>query len=250
MLAVVTTVVMATIFGTLTLDRLLDGRPMYLAVIVVLVAAYGGFAVARGALAGHRRFDAYGWATMAESVAEQLALEKLQLNDASLSYEPETSAALGFGFRCGFLGFLHAEIIQERLEREYALDLISTAPTVRYRVVRVDGQTTEIESPAALPPTDEIERIEEPMILATIHLPPEYLGAVLALCQDRRGVQRDMSHHGSRAQLRYELPLSEVTPRITKPGLFGLCTCVCRPGTMLPSCSKPVIPVSCRNSPE
>jgi GTP-binding protein LepA len=140
----------------------------------------------------------------------KLALEKLQLNDASLSYEPETSAALGFGFRCGFLGFLHAEIIQERLEREYALDLISTAPTVRYRVVRVDGATTEIESPAALPSPDEIERIEEPMILATIHLPPEYLGAVLALCQDRRGIQRDMSHHGSRAQLRYELPLSEV----------------------------------------
>jgi GTP-binding protein LepA len=140
----------------------------------------------------------------------KLALEKLQLNDASLSYEPETSAALGFGFRCGFLGFLHAEIIQERLEREYGLDLISTAPTVRYRVVRADGQTTEIESPAALPPPDEILRIEEPIILATIHLPPEYLGAVLALCQDRRGVQRDMSHHGSRAQLRYELPLSEV----------------------------------------
>jgi GTP-binding protein LepA len=140
----------------------------------------------------------------------KIALEKLQLNDASLSYEPETSAALGFGFRCGFLGFLHAEIIQERLEREYGLDLISTAPTVRYRVVRADGQTTEIESPAALPPPDEIERIEEPIILATIHLPPEYLGAVLALCQDRRGVQRDMSHHGSRAQLRYELPLSEV----------------------------------------
>ena len=140
----------------------------------------------------------------------KLALEKLQLNDASLSYEPETSAALGFGFRCGFLGFLHAEIIQERLEREYTLDLISTAPTVRYRVVRVDGPTTEIESPAALPSTDEILRIEEPMILATIHLPPEYLGAVLALCQDRRGIQRDMSHHGSRSQLRYELPLSEV----------------------------------------
>ncbi len=138
------------------------------------------------------------------------ALEKLQLNDASLVYEPETSAALGFGFRCGFLGFLHGEIIQERLEREYSLDLITTAPTVRYRVVLSDGGEIEIESPAALPDPGLTDRIEEPVILATIHVPPDYVGPVLALCEERRGTQRDMSHHGSRMQVRYELPLSEV----------------------------------------
>ncbi len=138
------------------------------------------------------------------------ALEKLQLNDSSLSYEPETSAALGFGFRCGFLGFLHGEIIQERLEREHSLDLITTAPTVRYRVVLSEGGEMEIESPAALPDPGLMDRIEEPMILATIHVPPDYVGPVLALCEERRGTQRDMSHHGSRMQVRYELPLSEV----------------------------------------
>jgi GTP-binding protein LepA len=138
------------------------------------------------------------------------ALEKLQLNDASLVYGPETSAALGFGFRCGFLGFLHSEIVQERLEREYNLDLITTAPTVRYRVVPREGEPYEIESPAAMPAAGDYERVEEPMILATLHLPPEYVGAVLALCEERRGTQRDMTHHGSRIQLRYELPLSEV----------------------------------------
>jgi len=138
------------------------------------------------------------------------ALEKLKLNDASITYEPESSAALGFGFRCGFLGFLHAEIVQERLEREYTLNLITTAPTVRYRVVKTDGTELEIESPAALPEQTEIERIEEPMILATIHVPAEFLGATLALCQDRRGVQKDMAQHGTRVQVRYELPLNEV----------------------------------------
>jgi len=138
------------------------------------------------------------------------ALEKLKLNDASLAYEPETSNALGFGFRCGFLGFLHSEIVQERLEREYNLDLITTAPTVRYRVVPRDAEPYEIETPAAMPAAGDYEAVEEPMILATLHLPPEYVGAVLALCEERRGVQRDMTHHGSRIQLRYELPLSEV----------------------------------------
>jgi GTP-binding protein LepA len=140
----------------------------------------------------------------------KVALEKLHLNDASLVYEPETSAALGFGFRCGFLGFLHSEIVQERLEREYSLDLISTAPTVRYRVVLESGEEREIETPAALPDPADIDRIEEPMILATIHVPPDYVGAVLALCQERRGSQRDMHHHGSRMQVRYELPFSDV----------------------------------------
>ena len=138
------------------------------------------------------------------------ALEKLKLNDASFSYEPETSAALGFGFRCGFLGFLHSEIIQERLEREYDLDLVITAPTVRYRVVMNDGEVREIESPASLPDPGLYQRLEEPMILATLHTPDEYVGPVLALCQDRRGSQRDMAHHGSRLQVRYDLPLAEV----------------------------------------
>ncbi len=138
------------------------------------------------------------------------ALEKLRINDSSFQYEPETSAALGFGFRCGFLGFLHCEIIQERLEREYDLALVTTAPTVRYQIVDKTGEVTEIETPAALPDVTEIDRIEEPMILATIHVPQEYVGAVMALCQDRRGSQRDMSVHGNRVQIRYELPLAEV----------------------------------------
>ncbi len=138
------------------------------------------------------------------------SLEKLKINDASFGYEPETSMALGFGFRCGFLGFLHAEIIQERLEREYGLNLITTAPTVRYRVVPKAGEPFEIESPAALPDVMEIDAIEEPIVLATIHVPSDYLGQVLGLCQDRRGVQRDMAVHGSRVQVRYELPLNEI----------------------------------------
>jgi len=138
------------------------------------------------------------------------ALEKLRLNDASFRYEPETSAALGFGFRCGFLGFLHGEIVQERLEREYDLSLIITAPTVRYVVVPRSGEPFEIESPADLPETGEIDRIEEPIISATIHVPQEYVGNVLKLCQDRRGVQVGMEVHGHRVQIRYELPLAEI----------------------------------------
>jgi len=138
------------------------------------------------------------------------ALEKLRLNDASLVYEPETSDALGFGFRCGFLGFLHAEIIQERLEREYALDLITTAPTVRFRIVLASGEVREIESPADVPSAGELDRIEEPMVSATIHLPQEFVGGVLALCQERRGSQHGMVQHGSRVQIRYGLPLSEI----------------------------------------
>ena len=138
------------------------------------------------------------------------SLEKLKLNDSSFGYEPETSAALGFGFRCGFLGFLHAEIVQERLEREYDLDLITTAPTVRYRVVPKLGEPFEIESPAALPDAGDIEKIEEPLIRATIHVPAEHLGAVISLCQDRRGSQQGMTQHGTRVQVVYDLPLAEV----------------------------------------
>jgi GTP-binding protein LepA len=142
--------------------------------------------------------------------ALKIALEKLRLNDASLAYELETSSALGFGFRCGFLGFLHAEVIQERLEREHDLNLITTSPTVRYRVVPRNGEVFEIETPAALPPAGDFERVEEPVILATIHVPSDYVGAVLQLCQERRGSQRRMEQHGNRVQVVYELPLSEV----------------------------------------
>ncbi len=142
--------------------------------------------------------------------ALRAAIDKLRLNDSSFSAEPESSQALGFGFRCGYLGLLHMEIAQERLEREYGLDLIITAPTVVYRVVRKDGSEIEIHRPSDLPTPAEIDQILEPRILAQIHVPAEHLGSVLALCQERRGIQRDLVVHGDRAVVRYELPLAEV----------------------------------------
>ncbi|MDX2021758.1 MAG: translation elongation factor 4 [Deltaproteobacteria bacterium] len=140
------------------------------------------------------------------------ALEKLRLNDASISWEPETSEALGFGFRCGFLGLLHMEIVQERLEREFNLDLITTAPTVRFRVVlRSTQEVFELDNPSKLPSEGDIERIEEPMIACTIHTPPEYIGAILKLCEDRRGTQTGLQYISeSRVIIRYDLPLTEV----------------------------------------
>ena len=139
------------------------------------------------------------------------AVEKLKLNDSSFSYEPESSVALGFGFRCGFLGLLHMEIVQERLEREFGLTLITTAPTVSYRVTTTAGQVLEVDSPAKLPPVPEIEKIEEPIIRATIHLPGEFLGGVLQLCEEKRGVQKEIRYVGeNRVVLGYELPLNEV----------------------------------------
>ncbi len=138
------------------------------------------------------------------------ALRKLKLNDASLHFEPETSQALGFGFRCGFLGLLHMEIVQERLEREYALDLITTAPTVVYQVETTSGETIEIHNPADLPPVNKIERILEPIIQANILLPEDYIGAVIALCIEKRGAQKDMQFLGHQVSLVFELPLSEV----------------------------------------
>jgi GTP-binding protein LepA len=139
------------------------------------------------------------------------AVDKLRLNDSSFSYEPESSLALGFGFRCGFLGLLHMEIVQERLEREFGLSLITTAPTVAYRVVQTDGTAIVIDSPAKLPPPGKIERIEEPYIRATIHLPTEFVGNVLALCTERRGRQVELRYLGeTRVMLTYELPLSEI----------------------------------------
>jgi GTP-binding protein LepA len=139
------------------------------------------------------------------------ALEKLRLNDASFFYEPETSAALGFGFRCGFLGLLHMEIVQERLEREYDMDLVTTAPGVLYRVTTTDGEVHEIDSPAKLPDPGRIARIEEPVITATILTPSEFVGPILQLCQDKRGVQKKIEYLKSdRVLVTYELPFNEV----------------------------------------
>ncbi|PVH29577.1 elongation factor 4 [Pararhodobacter oceanensis] len=138
------------------------------------------------------------------------AIEKLALNDASFSYEMETSAALGFGFRCGFLGLLHLEVIRDRLEREYDLDLITTAPSVVYHVFMRDGTKIDLHNPADMPDLTHVDRIEEPRIKATIMVPDEYLGDVLKLCQDRRGLQEDLTYAGSRAMVIYDLPLNEV----------------------------------------
>lgn len=138
------------------------------------------------------------------------ALNKLNLNDAALQFEPETSQALGFGFRCGFLGMLHMEIIQERLEREYDLDLITTAPTVVYEILKSDETTIEIDNPSKLPPPNEIVEIREPIIEANILVPQDYLGNVISLCIEKRGVQRRMQYTGGQVAISFELPLSEV----------------------------------------
>ena len=141
----------------------------------------------------------------------KVALEKLQLNDAALEYEPETSAALGFGFRCGFLGLLHLEIIEERLDREFDLSLITTSPSVIYKVYKTDGTMVEIYNPADLPPADEISRIEEPFVQAEILTPKEFVGNIMEICQNRRGIYIDMKYlDTTRVTLIYELPLNEI----------------------------------------
>jgi GTP-binding protein LepA len=138
-------------------------------------------------------------------------LEKLQLNDAALQYEPETSVALGFGFRCGFLGLLHLDVIQERLEREYNLDLVTTAPGVVYRVHKTDGEMIELTNPSNLPDPSEIEYMEEPMVDAEIMVTKDYIGAIMDLCQERRGIYVSMEYmEESRALLKYVLPLNEI----------------------------------------
>lgn len=139
------------------------------------------------------------------------ALEKLQLNDAALSYEPETSVALGFGFRCGFLGLLHMEIIQERIEREYNLDIVTTAPSVVYKVYKTNGEVISISNPTNLPPMSEIEHMEEPMVNADIMLPTQFVGNIMELCQERRGVYKNMQYmDDTRVILHYDLPLNEI----------------------------------------
>ena len=138
------------------------------------------------------------------------ALTKLQLNDAALQFEPEVSQALGFGFRCGFLGLLHMDIVQERLEREYDMDLITTAPTVVYEVLLKDGAVVNVENPSKLPEPSKIEEIREPIITATIFVPEEFVGNVITLCNQKRGMQIDMQYHGRQVMLRYDLPMNEV----------------------------------------
>lgn len=138
------------------------------------------------------------------------ALEKLRLNDAALRFEPESSEAMGFGFRCGFLGMLHLEIVQERLEREYDLNLITTAPTVIYEVLKTDGSTMPLDNPAKLPPVNTIEEIREPIIRANVLTPPDYVGNVITLCEEKRGSQIGITYMGSQVQISYELPMAEV----------------------------------------
>ena len=141
----------------------------------------------------------------------KVALEKLQLNDAALEYEPETSSALGSGFRCGFLGLLHLEIIEERLDREFDLSLITTAPSVIYKVYKTDGEIEEIYNPSDLPPQTQINKIEEPYVDASIMVPKDFVGNVMTLCQDRRGIYVDMQYlDENRVTLKYELPLNEI----------------------------------------
>jgi GTP-binding protein LepA len=138
------------------------------------------------------------------------ALLKLQLNDASLHFEPEVSQALGFGFRAGFLGLLHMDIVQERLEREYNMDLITTAPSVVYEVLETNGEVVYVENPAKLPSVDRIAEIREPIVTVTIFVPSEYVGAVMKLCQEKRGIQTNLAYHGRQVHLTYDLPLAEI----------------------------------------
>ncbi|HKK14465.1 MAG TPA: translation elongation factor 4 [Gammaproteobacteria bacterium] len=170
---------------------------------------------AAGPLPGFKKVKPYVFAGMFPVNSEDYenlrdALHKLRLNDASLHFEPETSQALGFGFRCGFLGMLHMEIVQERLEREYGIDLITTAPTVIYEVVTAAGEVVSIDNPSRLPPVNEIAEIREPIIHASILVPQEYLGAVIGLCVEKRGVQTKLQYLGHQIALEYEMPLSEV----------------------------------------
>ncbi len=138
------------------------------------------------------------------------ALQKLKLNDSALHFEPEVSSALGFGFRCGFLGLLHMDIVQERLEREYELDLVTSAPTVVYEVLSTDGETSYVDNPSKLPPVDKITEIREPIILASILLPPDYVGPVMKLCLEKRGVQKKLHYLGSQVSMQWALPMAEV----------------------------------------
>ena len=166
-------------------------------------------------LPGFKSIQPRVFAGLYPSVSEDLeafreALDKLKLNDASLHFEPESSSALGIGFRCGFLGMLHMEIIQERLEREYDLDLVTTSPTVVYEVVKTDGEVLQIDNPDDLPKMNSVKEIREPIVAATLLLPPEFVGNVIQLCQSRRGIQKRIQYLGRQVVMDYELPLAEV----------------------------------------
>ncbi len=170
---------------------------------------------AEAALAGFKQIQPRVFAGLFPTTTDDYekfrdALAKLRLNDSALHYEPEVSTALGFGFRCGFLGLLHMDIVQERLEREYELTLITSAPTVVYEILREDGTLVYVDNPAKLPPTNQIDEIREPIIIANILVPPDYVGAVLKLCNDKRGKQKKMLYLASQVSLQYELPLAEV----------------------------------------
>ena len=138
------------------------------------------------------------------------AMEKLQLNDAALHFEPEVSQALGFGFRCGFLGLLHMEIVQERLEREFDQDLITTAPSVVYEVVKADGEIIKVENPSKMPETAKIQEVREPIVTVNLFMPQDYVGPVMTLCNQKRGIQLNMAYHGRQVVLTYDLPLGEI----------------------------------------
>jgi GTP-binding protein LepA len=167
------------------------------------------------ALPGFKEVPPQGFAGLYPTEANQYdglrdALEKLKLNDAALMYEPEVSQALGFGFRCGFLGLLHMEIVQERLEREFDQDLITTAPSVVYQVVKPDGEVIMVENPSKMPDQGRMEEIREPIVTVHLYMPQEYVGAVMTLANQKRGMQLNMSYHGKQVMLTYDMPLGEI----------------------------------------
>ena len=175
----------------------------------------GASATATEALPGFKEIQPQVFAGLYPTEANQYdslrdSLEKLKLNDASLQYEPEVSQALGFGFRCGFLGLLHMEIVQERLEREFDQDLITTAPSVVYQVVKGDGEVVMVENPSKMPDQGKLQEIREPIVTVHLYMPQEYVGAVMTLANQKRGVQLNMSYHGRQVMLTYELPLGEI----------------------------------------
>ena len=184
--------------------------------ITLIKAGSGGAAfTATEALPGFKEIQPQVFAGLYPTEANQYdslrdSLEKLKLNDASLHYEPEVSQALGFGFRCGFLGLLHMEIVQERLEREFDQDLITTAPSVVYQVVKADGEVVMVENPAKMPDQGRLEEIREPIVTVHLYMPQDYVGAVMTLANQKRGVQLNMAYHGRQVMLTYELPLGEI----------------------------------------
>ena len=184
--------------------------------VTQLKAGTGGAAfTATEALPGFKEIQPQVFAGLYPSEASEYeslrdALEKLKLNDASLHYEPEVSEALGFGFRCGFLGLLHMEIVQERLEREFDQDLITTAPSVVYEVLKSDGETIRVENPSKIPEAGRVDEIREPIVTVHLYMPQDYVGAVMTLANQKRGVQLNMAYHGKQVMLTYEMPLGEI----------------------------------------